>query len=213
MGLYSKINRFFLTVTTVFTLFVASPAFAIPVTGVAVSDDAKTSITNLMSLEDFTEAVKDGNAKKIKGLYAEEVFSLRVIQQPAGKPGFVSPVEGVATQFSMAANNNITGMLAHNFSSGRFFFDLALDDKIDVVYGDGTIKSYKVTNIKRFQALSPKSASSDFIDLDTKEKLSAAGLFSRMYTGNHHLTLQTCIQEGTQDSWGRLFVIAEPVQG
>jgi hypothetical protein len=165
-----------------------------------------------MTLQDFTEAVKDGNADKIKGLYAADVFSLRVIQQPSGKPEFVSPIDGVATQFSMATSNHVTGMLAHNFASGRFFVDLAQGNIIDVVYGDGTVKEYKVTSIKRFQALSPKSASSDFIDLDTNEKLSAGGLFSKMYTGKHHLVLQTCIQEGTEDSWGRLFIIAEPVE-
>jgi hypothetical protein len=215
MGLFSKFNRFFLTLTTAFTLFVSTPVFvtqSIPVTGTVLTDEAKTADNGLMSLQDFTEAVKDGNAKQINGLYASDTFMLRVIQQPSGKPGFVSPVEGVATQFGMATSNNVTGMLAHNFSSGRFFFDLAVDDVINVVYGDGATKEYKVTNVKRFQALSPKSASSEFIDLDTEEKLSAAGLFGRMYTGKHHLTLQTCIQEGTEDSWGRLFIIAEPVE-
>jgi hypothetical protein len=215
MGFFSKFNRFFLTITTAFTLFVSSPAFAfqtmVPVTGTTLNEEVKPAQTSLLSLEDFAEAIKDGNANKINGLYAEETFMLRVIQQPSGKPGFVSPVEGVATQFSMASSNNVTGMLAHNFSSGRFFFDLALEDVIDVVYGDGVTKQYKVTMIKKYQALSPKSASSDFVDLDTSEKLSATGLFSKMYSGRHHLTLQTCIQEGTEDSWGRLFVIAEPI--
>jgi hypothetical protein len=213
MGLFSKFNRFFLTVTTALTLLVSSPVFVsqhnIPVTGTVLTNKVNSSETSLLSLEAFAEAVKDGNASKIKGLYAEDTFMLRVIQQPSGKPGFVSPVEGVATQFSMASTNNVTGMLAHNFSSGRFFFDLALEDEIDVVYGDGTIKQYKITMVKKYQALSPKSAASDFVDLETKEKLTATGLFSKMYSGKHHLTLQTCIQEGTEDSWGRLFVIAE----
>jgi hypothetical protein len=215
MGLFSKFNRFFLTVTTALSLFVSTPVFvlqqSIPVTGTVLTNTVNASESSLLSLEAFAEAVKDGNASKIKGLYAEDTFMLRVIQQPSGKPGFVSPVEGVATQFSMASSNNVTGMLAHNFSSGRFFFDLALEDVIDVVYGDGTIKLYKVSMIKKYQALSPKSAASDFVDLETKEKLTATGLFSKMYSGQHHLTLQTCIQEGTEDSWGRLFVIAEPI--
>lgn len=215
MGLFSKFNKFILNITTVVTLFAFTPAYAwqtaIPVTGTNVASPVLPAEKTIMSLEDFTNAVKDGNADKIKGLYSPDTFSLRVIQQPSGKPAFVSPIEGVATQFSMASNNNVTGMLAHNFASGRFFFDLHSGDLVDVVYGDGTVKEYKITEIKRFQALSPKSASSEFVDLDTKEKLSASGLFSRMYTGKHHLTLQTCIQEGDEDSWGRLFIIAEPV--
>jgi hypothetical protein len=216
MGLFSSFHKFIINFSAAFTLLFSTPAFAfqpvIPVTGLAVANPVHIAEKNLMTLQDFAEAVKDGNADKIKGLYAADVFTLRVIQQPSGKPGFVSPIDGIATQFSMATSNNITGMLAHNFASGRFFFDLAQGNSINVVYGDGTTKEYTVTAIKRFQALSPKSASSDFIDLETNEKLSAAGLFSKMYTGKHHLTLQTCIQEGTEDSWGRLFIIAEPVE-
>jgi hypothetical protein len=216
MGLFSSFYKFIINFIAALVLCISTPVFAfqtvIPVTGLAVANPALPAEKNLMPLQDFADAVKDGNAEKIKGLYAADVFSLRVIQQPSGKPGFVSPVEGVATQFGMASGNNVTGMLAHNFASGRYFFDLAQGNTIDVVYGDGSIKEYKVEAIKKFQALSPKSASSDFVDLDTNEKLSAAGLFSKMYTGKHHLTLQTCIQEGTEDSWGRLFVIAEPVE-
>lgn len=215
MGLFSSFHKFIINFTTAIALCFITPAFAfqpvIPVTGLAVANPAYTAEKNLMPLQDFADAVKDGHADKIKGLYAADVFSLRVIQQPSGKPGYVSPIEGVATQFGMASSNNVTGLLAHNFASGRLFFDLSAGNTIDVVYGDGSVKEYKVSAVKRFQALSPKSASSDFVDLDTNEKLSATGLFSKMYTGKHHLTLQTCIQEGDEDSWGRLFIIAEPV--
>jgi hypothetical protein len=216
MGLFSSLYKFIINFTAALALFVSTPVFAfqpvIPVTGLAVANPVLPAEKNLMPLQDFAEAIKDGHADKIKGLYAADVFSLRVIQQPSGKPGFVSPVDGVATQFGMASNNNVTGMLAHNFASGRYFFDLAQGNLIDVVYGDGSIKEYKVETIKKFQALSPKSASSDFVDLETNEKLSASGLYNKMYTGNHHLTLQTCIQEGNEDSWGRLFILAEPVE-
>jgi hypothetical protein len=215
MGLFSSFYKSIINFTAAIVLCFSTPAFAIqpviPVTGLAVANPSHFAEKNLMPLQDFAEAVKDGHADKIKGLYAADVFSLRVIQQPSGKPGYVSPIEGVATQFGMATNNNVTGMLAHNFASGRLFFDLAAGNTINVVYGDGSIKEYQVSTIKRFQALSPKSASSDFVDLDTNEKLSASGLFSKMYTGKHHLILQTCIQEGDEDSWGRLFIIAEPV--
>ncbi len=151
-------------------------------------------------------------AKKIKGLYAAETFSLRVNPAAFRKTGICITGRRCSHPVQHATSNNVTGMLAHNFSSGRFFFDLAVNNVIDVVYGDGSIKEYKVTQIKKFQALSPKSSASDFVDLDTKEKLSASGLSTGCTPGKHHLTLQTCIQEGTEDSWGRLFVIAEPVE-
>jgi len=216
MGFFYNLKKNIITITAAFTLFASSPAFfaqqIIPVTASAITAEAKPSATGMISLSEFSDALKDGKAKSIKGIYAPDVFSLRVLQQPSGKPGFVSSVDGTATQFGMANSNNVTGMLAHNFSAGRHFFNLAIDNVVDVVYGDGTIKEYKITQIKRYQALSPKSSSSNFLDLDTSEKLTAAGLFSKVYTGKHHLTLQTCIQEGTEDSWGRLFIIAEPVE-
>lgn len=214
MGFFTKISRFFLTATTAFMLGVQSPAFAlaaIPVTGTAWIEEKRPADTAVLSLQDFVNNVKNGDKTRITGLYSEDIFSLRVMQQPAGKPGFVSPVEGIATQFGMASKNNVTGMLAHNFSSGRLFFDLAIGDRVDVVYGDGNIREYRVDTIKRYQALSPKSASSEFVDLENGEKLSAINLFNRMYGGKHHLTLQTCIQQGDEDSWGRLFIIAEPI--
>jgi hypothetical protein len=216
MSFSSIFSKYFLTVTTATMLFVSSILSAAPInlptTGTFYINEARSDASTQVSLQEFVEDVKDGNAKQIKGLYADDAFSLRVVQQPSGKPGFVSPVEGITTQFSMATVHNVTGMLAHNFSSGQFFFDLALDDMVDVVYGDGLIKEYQVTAIRKYQALEPKSSASDFIDLYTGEKISAAGLFNQMYTGKHHLTLQTCIQVGEEDSWGRLFVIAHPVE-
>lgn len=214
MGFYSKISRFFLILTTAFTLGVQYPVYSlasIPVTGLAHLEEKRPADFANLSLDDFIAVVKNGDKSRITGLYSEKVFSLQVMQQPAGKPGFVSPVEGFATQFGMASKNNITGMLAHNFSSGRLFFNLATGDQIDVIYGDGSIKKYSVDSIKRFQALSPKSSSSEFVDLESGEKLSSISLFNRMYGGEHHLTLQTCIQQGNEDSWGRIFIIAQPI--
>jgi hypothetical protein len=86
-----------------------------------------------------------------------------------------------------------------------------IGDHVDVVYGDGVVQSYVVSNIIRYQAMQPYSPNSTFVNLDTNEQLSANNLFYQVYSGSHHLTLQTCIQEGVVDSWGRLFIIAEPV--
>ncbi|NMB53256.1 MAG: hypothetical protein GYA15_01025 [Leptolinea sp.] len=216
MGFLSFFYKYFVAAATAGFLAIASPFISIqrdlPNTGNLVENLAFVEDVTRISLQDFVESVKDGHTEAVKGLYAEKVFSLRVIQQPDDQPGFVSAAKGVATQFGMAASNNITGMLAHNYLAGAAFFDLNKTDTVNVIYGNGSIRQYQVTEIKKYQALTPKSTSSEFVDLDTGEKISALRLFTRMYTGKHRLVLQTCIQVGDEDSWGRLFVIAQPAE-
>ena len=166
---------------------------------------------NKAAINDFISTVSDGAPGVIRGVYSENNFGLRIIQQPSGRAGFVSAIEGVVTQFSMPNQYGITGLLAHNYLSGRHFFGLRMGDIVQLVYGDGDIKEYQIVDIQRYQALQPDSTTSKFLDLNTGEKLSSTQLFNLVYMGNHHLTLQTCIQEGSEDSWGRLFIIANPI--
>ena len=168
-------------------------------------DPEKTSISQ------FIESIKDGYENTIRGVYATDIMALQVLQQPSSNAGFVSGQEGTATQFSMASQYNSIGLLAHNYASGRHFFDLSFGNIIQVVYGDGDIELYKVAEIYRYQALSPNSARSNFKDLVTGQTYTATQVFYQMYTGGHHLTLQTCIQQDDVDSWGRLFIIAYPL--
>jgi hypothetical protein len=182
----------------------------IPVSGGA-SQPAGLEKTTFVSLEDFKRGVSGGNAGDIRGLYVQDVLALRVVKQPDGKPEYVSSVEGIVTQFGMAAGKGVTGLLAHNYASGRHFFNLTEGQVVNVSYGDGSEKAYIINRIMRFQALQPDSPTSDFINLETNERLSAERLFTQVYTGSHRVTLQTCIQQGAEDAWGRLFVIAEPI--
>jgi hypothetical protein len=69
----------------------------------------------------------------------------------------------------------------------------------------------QITKVDKYQALSPTSPYSDFLNLTTGERLSAEQVFYKYYTGNPHLTLQTCIQQGDQGSWGRLFIVAQVI--
>jgi hypothetical protein len=71
---------------------------------------------------------------------------------------------------------------------------------------------FVVTEIQQYQALVPDSSSSDFIDLTTREYLNASQLFKKVY-GNQsgNLILQTCIEAEQNPTWGRVFIIAEPV--
>ena len=166
---------------------------------------------NKAAINDFISTVSDGATGVIRGVYSENNFGLQIIQQPAGRAGFVSKIEGVVTQFSMPNKYGIKGLLAHNYLSGKYFFGLRMGDIVQLVYGDGDIKEYQIVDIQRYQALQPDSPTSQFVDLNNGEKLSSTQLFNRVYMGNHHLTLQTCIQEGSEDSWGRLFIIANPI--
>ena len=196
----------------------------IPVTGVAAArfdtvndpvayspSEKETSKEKQAVLQEFVKSVVDGESDAVRGIYVENVFEYPVVKQPANQPGFVSTQQDVVTKFAMADKYGVIGLLAHNYLAGESFFDLKTNDVVQVVYGDGTVESYQVTEVLEYQALSPKSASSSFKDLDSGETLSSTQLFKKVYTGEPHLTLQTCIQVGSEDSWGRLFIIAEPI--
>jgi hypothetical protein len=62
----------------------------------------------------------------------------------------------------------------------------------------------------QFQALQPTSPYSSFRDLDSDETFTAEQVFKQVYTGDRHVTFQTCIAGPESLSWGRLFVIATP---
>jgi hypothetical protein len=162
-------------------------------------------------LTDFVGLVVDGKSDSIRGVYSENEFAYPVVQQPSGNPGYVSPRNDVVTEFTLAKKYGVTGIIAHNYLAGREFFQLEIGEVIQIVYGDGEILSYKIASIQRYQALSPNSASSQFVDLATTEVISASQLFKRVYMGDQHLTLQTCINQDYEDSWGRLFILAEPI--
>ena len=161
----------------------------------------------------FVERLMNGEATVRVGVYEEMVMGLKVIQQPPNNPAFVSPQKGIATDYLQVfqIHGNI-GLLAHNYLSGALFFDLKMGDVVQLVYGDGDFEEYEVTQLFHYQALNPLSPTSDFLDLETNERLTAAALFQKMYGGPYHLVFQTCIERENNDTWGRLFVIAEPYE-
>jgi hypothetical protein len=171
-----------------------------------------SSVDTLPSLSEFAGALKSADKSEIRGLYAADLMALRIVQQPLNDRGYVASVEDVATLFRQAALMNTIGLLAHNYFAGKYFSEIEVDDELQVIYGDGSYKTYVVTTIFRFQALDPRNMNSNFIDLQSGATYSAAQLFKQVYMGEHHLTLQTCIQQGQEASWGRLFVIAQPLE-
>jgi hypothetical protein len=160
-----------------------------------------------ISLTDFSSQLANGNGNQITGLYSENNFALAVVQQPSGQAGFVSTTDDTTTQFKMAAG---LGFLAHNYLAGSNFFSLSGGGIITVVYGDGNTRNYRVSSIRKFQALDPDSAYSNFIDLASGEQLSVSDLFYQTYGVSGQMVLQTCISANGNSSWGRLFIIATP---
>jgi hypothetical protein len=164
-------------------------------------------------LNDFVATVENGQAGQVVGVYVPDVLSLKVAQQPANNPAYVNETLGYATQFRLAAQYGATGLLAHNYLSGALFSSLSTGQEVDVIYGDGSIRRYSILMVRRFQALNPTSPASNFVDLDDSSgaQISNADLFFQIYKGNR-VVFQTCITANGNTSWGRLFVIATPIQ-
>lgn len=159
---------------------------------------------------EFSKTVQNNAATVLRGVYVPDVLALPVVQQPAANPGYVSYSDGEITQFGMAAQFGNVGLLAHNDLSGRFFSQLAVGQEVRLVYGDGKVEYFVIEQILQFQALQPTSPYSSFRDLNNNELLTAEQMFRRVYTGDRHVTFQTCIAGPGSLSWGRLFVIATP---
>jgi len=187
-------------------LIIALFLFLMPISAHA-DDQTALSLPNFPS---FVESVKGGNADVLKGVYVPDVLSLPVVQQPVGNPGYVSTNAGVATQFSMAAEVGNIGLLAHNHLAGKNFVNLNIGDEVRLVYGDGKVEYFIVTELLEYQALQPYSPYSEFRKLETDQTISAAELFRKVYRGDRHVTFQVCIEENGINAWGRLFVIAQP---
>ena len=145
-------------------------------------------------------------------LYIDRNTSFRIVQQPVGKGNFVTNLPDFVTEFQLASNYGSIGILAHNYLAGQYFFQISRGQKLKLIYSDKSTSSFIVTKVQQYQALSPNSPTSNFVDLNTGEYLTASQLFKRIYsnqTGN--LILQTCIFNDQNPTWGRLFVIAEPL--
>jgi hypothetical protein len=160
---------------------------------------------------DVLQVRENKRTSTLRNVFLNDSLAFPVVQQPNGKPNFVSSNAGELTQFSSATSYGNVGLLAHNFLSGKAFFQLAVGQEVDLEFEDGTSEAYVVTEILRYQALDPKSPFSSFQNLTNKaEILSAQQMFERAYAGERHITLQTCIARYGDASWGRLFVLATP---
>lgn len=166
-----------------------------------------------LDLDRFIAQVSDDQTRdSLRGVHVAGALALRVEQQPVGEAIYVSSLRGVATQFRSAAQNGVTGLLAHNYLSGKLFYRLKLGQEVHLVYGSGALKSYRVAKIERYQKLDPGSLRSDLIELRTGKRLTTDQVFKRYYSGSDHVTFQTCLANEGISNWGLTFIVAEPEQ-
>lgn len=165
----------------------------------------------LPSLTKFATRIENGQNNVVRGVYVPGFFALPVVQQPGGDTGFVSGKPETVTQFQLATRNNVLGFLAHNYLSGKEFFNLIEGLQVVVVNGDGSFERYRITAIDEYQKVTPGSHWSHYIDLDSGERLTTYQVFGQYYQGEHHLTFQTCLARDGIETWGLRFIVAEPM--
>ncbi len=192
-------------------VYIAEDGGGIPFTSVRSSILKTDKKNGLPDLQAFIASVTNGQNGVPTGVYAPGVLALKIIQQPKDNAAFVSTQPDRLTQFRMASSYLTVGLLAHNFLAGAKFFNLQINQQIILVLGDGSLEYYKVSDIQAYQALSPTNPYSNFISPDGQKTLSSEEVFKQVYEKGNQLVFQTCIQKGDEDSWGRLFVIADKV--
>lgn len=205
MALKNLTTRAFLN--TGILLVILASLFVSPISALAMGN---IDVEALPDFSEFAKSVQNGRADHVRGVYVPNLLALPVVQQPYGSAGFVSSGHDEATQFRMAGNYGNIGLLAHNYLSGKSFFELKVGDEVRVVHGDGKVEVFIVAEVLKYQALQPHSPYSSFRNLEKEETLSAEAMFKRVYFGERHVTFQTCIEKDGNLSWGRLFVIAIP---
>ncbi len=199
---FKKQNTRTILNTGIFLVFVIS-LFLHPISSLAMGEA-------IPSFPNFSQSVQNGDASTARGVYVSNTLALPIVQQPYGNAGYVSTTDGEATQFRMASQFGNIGLLAHNHLSGRSFTNLAVGQEVRLVYGDGSVEYFVITEVLHYQALQPASPYSSFRSLDSNEIISAEQMFKRVYFGDRHITFQTCIAANGDPSWGRLFVLAVP---
>jgi hypothetical protein len=204
MTLKTQPSRIFPNASLLLAIFVslffqANPAFALG-----------PGETPLPSFGDFSTSVQNGATSVLRGVYVPDVMALPIVQQPSGSPAYVSTDDARVTQFGMASQYGNVGLLAHNYLSGKLFSQLTVGQEVRLVYGNGKVEYFVISEILQYQALQPASPYSSFHNLSKDETLTAEQMFKRVYFGDRHVTFQTCIAKDGNSSWGRLFIIAVP---
>lgn len=187
----------------------AEPTSASDATVSLITDQTADQLP-IPAFDQFVASVANGKANQRVGVFVENRFSFPIVQQPADQPAFIDTSPNVVTDFRIVhTQTGNEGLIAHNYLAGGQFYNLQVGDIAEIVLGDGSVIDFEIMAIEDYQALTPTSPTSDFLDLATGAKLSASDLFYRVYGGDLTLTFQTCITRNNNSSWGRTFIIGE----
>lgn len=199
-------------ITTLFGNILSLPRLARTIPTTALPGTLRyAGVKPTTSLNEFVNSVVNGHGDIVAGIYIPGLMALPVGQQPKGNPGYVTRESLKGTQFNLAAKYGTVGILAHNDLAGAEFTSIRKNQYAIVVFGNGRLEYYMIDEIQKYQALSPTSTYSDFVDLNgSKEQLTASQLFNRIYGQGNRLVFQTCISAYGDPSWGRMFIIARP---
>jgi hypothetical protein len=198
-----KLIRSILITTLAVTALAALPPMRASAANAAVD-------TSFPALGTFAGLLNNGQEAQLRGVYVPNILADIVVQQPADQGGFVSPRDGILTQFAAASTVGSTGLLAHNFLAGSKFTQMKYGQPVYLIYGNGRITRYVVTHTQQYQALQPESPYSNFVDLSNNRPMSSGDVFSAAYGHPGAVIFQTCIANNGVSSWGRLFIMAEP---
>ena len=204
-----------LSLSLIFQSGAAPQAQPIPVTRSFAGDGSRAKVLPAAAwsadFNNFRAAVTDGDSRQVTGVYVPSAFSYPVVQQPDGQINYVSDNPGVVTQFGAASSYGTIGLLAHNNLAGEAFYQMAVGETFFILYGDGRVSAYWIQAVRVFQALTPSSPFSQFIDQEhPNARLSSSQVFAQIYTHPDQVVLQTCLGRSGDPSWGRIFVIGTP---
>ena len=178
----------------------------------AVTFPTKAIIPVTGGIFDRADALHNSQSEVVR-IEVKGILDYPVAQQPAERPGFVSSVPDEVTQFAAPAQNDVLAFLAHNYLAGDEFSEITENTVVSVTYTDGSTQWFLVEAVEAYQALQPTSLFSDFRSLDTGELFDVQSIYDRVYGGSYPLVMQTCIEFEGNNVWGRLFILAEPLDG
>ncbi len=196
----------FIIGSLLFSSFVFNP---LPVTGVAPEHSTPLTQSTQSPLSSDSSGINEQNQLLSVDLHG--LISYTVASQPLGNNSFVSSQQDTLTRFQLADRYGTIGLLAHNTHAGAVFNELQIGDLIRLQYENQKSDRYRIQSFRKFQAQTPNSPYSTFIDLEDGTRYSASELFMNIYGAGNQLVLQTCLTKNGLKNWGRLFVIAEKI--
>jgi hypothetical protein len=173
--------------------------------------ELRPALLDLSLFKDIESEFLTQHVPKASWVTVKDGFSLPILPQPADNAVYVTNRLNMITQFSRPALNGVTALLAHNYRSGKEFYNLNIGQRITVTYDEDLSRDYLVVSINRFRKIEPSNIYSRLVDLETDKELSSTEVYNRFYSGTHHVTFQTCLEGEGRLDWGLYFVVADPV--